>query len=120
MPMAWAARGFADKLVGGVGLRRGRVNPDKLKVGEALDWWRVERVDYGHYLRLRAEMRVPGLAWLELTAESQPDGTSIYHQRAVFFPRGLAGRLYWLSILPLHGIIFSGMARRITAAATQI
>ena len=117
MPMAWAARGFADKLVGGVGLRRGRVHPDKLKVGEALDWWRVERVDYGTYLRLRAEMRVPGLAWLEMTAESQPDGSSIYHQRAVFFPRGLAGRLYWLSILPLHGVIFSGMARRITAAA---
>ena len=119
MPMAWAARGFADKLVGGVGLRRGRVHPDKLKVGEALDWWRVERVDYGIYLRLRAEMRVPGLAWLELTAESLPDGTSLYHQRAVFFPRGLAGRLYWLSILPLHGIIFSGMARRITTAAEE-
>lgn len=117
MPMAWAARGFADKLVGGVGLRRGRVHPDKLKVGEALDWWRVERVDYGHYLRLRAEMRVPGLAWLELTAESRPDGTSVYHQRAIFFPRGLAGRLYWISILPFHGIIFSGMAKRITAAA---
>jgi uncharacterized protein YbjT (DUF2867 family) len=117
MPMAWAARGFADKLVGGVCLRRGRVHPDKLKIGEALDWWRVERVDYGSYLRLRAEMRVPGLAWLEMTAESQPDGSSVYHQRAVFFPRGLAGRLYWLSILPLHGIIFSGMARRITAAA---
>ena len=120
MPMAWAARGFADKLVGGVGLRRGRVNPDKLKVGEALDWWRVERVDYGHYLRLRAEMRVPGLAWLELTAESRPDGTSMYYQRAVFFPRGLAGRLYWLSILPAHGIIFKGMARRITAAAADL
>jgi hypothetical protein len=117
MPMAWAARGFADKLVGGVGLRRGRVHPDKLKVGEALDWWRVERVDHGSYLRLRAEMRVPGLAWLEMTAESLPDGTSVYHQRAVFFPRGLTGRLYWLSILPMHGIIFSGMARRITAAA---
>ena len=119
MPVAWAARGFADKIVGGVGLRRGRVNPDKLKVGEALDWWRVERVDQGSYLRLRAEMKVPGLAWLELTAESQPDGTSLYHQRAVFFPRGLAGRLYWLSILPLHGIIFAGMARRITAAAEK-
>ena len=119
MPMAWAARGFADKLVGGVGLRRGRVNPNKLKVGEALDWWRVERVDYGSYLRLRAEMKVPGLAWLELTAESQPDGTSLYRQRAVFFPRGLAGRLYWLSILPLHGIIFAGMARRVTAAAEK-
>lgn len=117
MPMAWAARGFADKIVGGVGLRRGRVNPDTLKAGEALDWWRVERVDYGHFLRLRAEMKVPGLAWLELYAFSQPNGTSRYRQRAIFFPRGIAGRLYWFSILPFHGIIFSGMAKRIVAAA---
>ena len=117
MPMAWAARGFADKIVGGVGLRRGRVNPDTLKAGEALDWWRVERVDYGHFLRLRAEMKVPGLAWLELYAFSEADGTSRYRQRAIFFPRGIAGRLYWFSILPFHGIIFSGMARRIVAAA---
>jgi len=117
MPMAWAARGFADKIVGGVGLRRGRVNPDTLKAGEVLDWWRVERVDYGHFLRLRAEMKVPGLAWLELYAFSEPDGSSRYRQRAIFFPRGIAGRLYWFSILPFHGIIFSGMARRIVAAA---
>ena len=120
MPMAWAARGFADKIVGGVGLRRGRVNPDSLKAGEALDWWRVERVDYGHFLRLRAEMKVPGLAWLELYAFSEPDGTSRYRQRAIFFPRGIAGRLYWFSILPFHGIIFSGMAKRIVAAAEGV
>lgn len=119
LPIAWAARGFADKLVGGVGLRRGRSNPEKLRVGESVDWWRVERIDHGRFLRLRAEMKVPGLAWLELSAEPQPDGSSRYLQRAIFFPRGLGGRLYWLSILPAHGIIFNGMADKITAAAVK-
>jgi uncharacterized protein YbjT (DUF2867 family) len=118
LPVAWAARGLADKLVGGVGLRRGRSNPDHLRVGDAVDWWRVERIDHGRFLRLRAEMKVPGLAWLELTATPDVSGTgSRYDQRAIFFPRGLAGRLYWLSILPFHAIIFNGMADRIVAAA---
>ncbi len=118
MPVAWAARGALDKLVGGVGLRRGRAHPNDLRVGEALDWWRVERIDRGSFLRLRAEMKVPGLAWLEMSVVSNSStGGSTYSQRAIFFPRGLAGRLYWLSILPFHGIIFSGMARRIVAAA---
>jgi hypothetical protein len=84
-----------------------------------VDWWRVERIDHGNFLRLRAEMIVPGLAWLELTADAQTDGTSHYTQRAIFFPRGLGGRLYWLSILPAHGIIFNGMAKRITEAAVE-
>lgn len=119
LPFAWAARGFIDKLVGGVGLRRGRSNADKLRLGDAVDWWRVERIDHGRFLRLRAEMKVPGLAWLEMTATPLPHGGSHYTQRAIFFPRGLGGRLYWLSIVPLHGIIFNGMARRITAAAER-
>jgi uncharacterized protein YbjT (DUF2867 family) len=118
LPVAWAARGFADKLVGGVGLRRGRSNPTHLHVGDAVDWWRVERLDHGRFLRLRAEMKVPGLAWLELSATPDEDGLGCrYDQRAIFFPRGLAGRLYWLSILPFHAIIFNGMADRIVAAA---
>jgi hypothetical protein len=118
LPVAWAARGLADKLVGGVGLRRGRSNPDHLRVGDAVDWWRVERIDHGRFLRLRAEMKVPGLAWLELSATPNDDGVGCrYDQRAIFFPRGLAGRLYWLSILPFHFIIFNGMASRIVAAA---
>jgi len=118
LPMAWAARGAVDKLVGGVGLRRGRAHPTHLRVGDALDWWRVERIDRGAFLRLRAEMKVPGLAWLEMSAvPNEQSGGSTYFQRAIFFPRGLAGRLYWLSILPFHGIIFAGMARRIVAAA---
>ena len=116
-PLAWAVRGWADKLVGGVGLRRGRRDAVRLAPGDALDFWRVEQLDRGHSLRLRAEMKVPGKAWLELSAEADPKGGSIYRQRAVFFPAGLAGRLYWFSILPFHGGIFSGMANRITAAA---
>jgi hypothetical protein len=88
-----------------------------LHTGDVLDFWRVEQIDRGRFLRLRAEMRVPGRAWLEMTAEPAPDGGSVYRQRAVFFPRGLGGRLYWFSILPFHGVIFSGMANRITAAA---
>lgn len=118
-PLAWAARGWLDKLVGGVGLRRGRRDPERLIAGEALDFWRVEEIDRGRFLRLRAEMKLPGLAWLEMTVEPHPDGGSVYRQRAVFFPRGLSGRLYWFSILPLHGIIFNGMSNRICAAAEK-
>lgn len=118
-PLAWAIRGWLDKLVGGVGLRRGRRDPERLQRGEALDFWRVEEIDRGNFLRLRAEMKLPGLAWLEMSVEPLPSGGSLYRQRAVFFPSGLSGRLYWFSILPLHGIIFSGMANRITSAAEK-
>ncbi|WP_084040048.1 SDR family oxidoreductase [Demequina sp. NBRC 110053] len=112
----WAARGLMDRVAGGVGHRRGRRVKGKVRVGDAIDVWRVERVDRGRLLRLRAEMRVPGKAWLELGVDPTPDG-SHYHQRAVFFPRGLTGRLYWLSMLPFHGLIFSGMVNRIVALA---
>ncbi|WP_235559224.1 DUF2867 domain-containing protein, partial [Microbacterium sp. Leaf351] len=84
--------------------------------GDVVDFWRVEKVEPGRMLRLRAEMRVPGLAWLELGCAPDGDGAR-YTQRAVFFPQGLSGRLYWLSVLPFHGAIFRGMANRITAAA---
>lgn len=116
-PLLWAARGWMDRLVGGVGLQRGRRSKGRLSVGDALDFWRVEAIEPGSFLRLRAEMKVPGLAWLELRATPTATG-SRYDQRAVFFPRGLAGRLYWLAVLPFHGFVFSGMAARITAAAT--
>jgi Protein of unknown function (DUF2867) len=116
-PLAWAARGLMDRVVGGVGLRRGRSNPTTLRAGDALDFWRVEKIDRGRLLRLRAEMKTPGPAWLELSVEPGENGGSVYHQRAVFFPKGLAGRLYWYSILPFHGIIFAGMVSSITAKA---
>ncbi|GAA4347322.1 SDR family oxidoreductase [Microbacterium rhizosphaerae] len=115
-PLLWAMRGWLDKLVGGVGLARGRRRQASLAVGDALDFWRVEAVEPGRMLRLRAEMRAPGLAWLELYAEPHGAGAR-YRQRAVFFPSGLAGRLYWVGLLPFHGVIFRGMANRITATA---
>jgi len=118
-PLAWAVRGWLDKLVGGVGLRRGRRDARRLEPGDALDFWRVEDIDRGHFLRLRAEMKVPGRAWLEMTTEADPQGGSTYRQRAVFFPSGLGGRLYWYSILPFHGVIFSGMANQITQSAER-
>jgi len=119
-PLAWAVRGWMDKLVGGVGLRRGRRDAARLQPGDALDFWRVEELRRGRFLRLRAEMKVPGKAWLEMSVEPDDNGGSNYRQRAVFFPAGLAGRAYWFAILPFHGVIFAGMAARITAAATSI
>ncbi|MEU4241940.1 SDR family oxidoreductase [Actinoplanes sp. NPDC026619] len=116
-PLAWSVRGWLDKIVGGVGLRRGRRDRQRLRVGEALDWWRVEEIVPGKLLRLRAEMRVPGRAWLEMTATEDGDGRSVYRQRAVFLPRGLAGHAYWASVLPFHGIVFKGMARNIGLGA---
>jgi uncharacterized protein YbjT (DUF2867 family) len=118
-PLAWSVRGWLDRLVGGVGLRRGRRDRDRLRVGEALDWWRVEEIVPGELLRLRAEMRVPGRAWLEMSATANGDGKSVYRQRAVFLPRGLAGHAYWATVLPFHGIVFSGMARNIARGAAQ-
>jgi uncharacterized protein YbjT (DUF2867 family) len=117
-PLAWSIRGWLDRLVGGVGLRRGRRDRNHLQVGEALDWWRVEEIEPGRLLRLRAEMKVPGRAWLEMCAEPAGDGRSVYRQRAVFLPRGLAGHAYWAGVMPFHGIVFAGMARNIANSAT--
>jgi uncharacterized protein YbjT (DUF2867 family) len=116
-PLAWSVRGLLDRLVGGVGLRRGRRDRNRLLVGEAVDWWRVEEIEPGRLLRLRAEMKVPGRAWLEMSAEPAGDRTSLYRQRAVFLPRGLAGHAYWAGVLPFHGIVFAGMARNIANSA---
>ena len=120
-PLAWAIRGWLDRLVGGVGLRRGRRDPRRLHVGESLDFWRVEEISPGRLLRLRAEMKVPGLAWLELSVQPGTDpGRSEYRQRAVFYPRGLAGQAYWWAVAPFHGIVFGGMLRNITKAARRV
>ncbi len=117
-PLAWSVRGWLDRLVGGVGLRRGRRDQQRLYVGEALDFWRVEEIEPGRLLRLRAEMKVPGLAWLDMVVE--PDGdASRYRQRAIFVPRGLAGHAYWWSVWPFHGIVFGGMVRNIVRAAER-
>ncbi|MFI6045750.1 SDR family oxidoreductase [Nocardia sp. NPDC051321] len=116
-PLAWSIRGWIDRLAGGVGLRRGRRDPHRLRAGEALDWWRVEHLERPQLLRLRAEMRVPGDAWLELSATPDPNGGTTYRQRAIFEPRGLSGHAYWKAISPFHEIIFGGMLRNITSAA---
>ncbi|WDZ85021.1 SDR family oxidoreductase [Micromonospora cathayae] len=118
-PLAWSVRGWLDRLVGGVGLRRGRRHPERLYVGEALDFWRVEEIVPGELLRLRAEMRLPGRAWLEMRAEADGDGGSRYVQRAVFLPRGLAGHAYWAAVAPFHAVVFGGMARNIARGAEQ-
>jgi hypothetical protein len=114
----WASRGLIDRLAGGIGTRRGRRSYGRLREGDAIDVWRVEKVEPGKLLRLRAEMRNPGSAWLELGVNSTAEGSE-YWQRAVFFPRGLTGRLYWLSMLPFHGLIFSGMVNRIVSIAEE-
>lgn len=117
-PLAWSVRGWLDRAVGGVGLRRGRRDPHRLWVGEAVDFWRVEEIVPGELLRLRAEMRLPGRAWLEMRAKpGDAEGGAVYCQRSVFLPRGLAGHAYWAAVWPFHGIIFAGMARNIAKAA---
>ncbi|MCF3180532.1 SDR family oxidoreductase [Streptomyces polychromogenes] len=121
-PLAWAVRGWLDRLAGGVGIRRGRRDAGRLRVGDALDFWRVEEIEPGRLLRLRAEMRVPGLAWLEMYAEPDPvhADRSRYRQRALFHPRGLLGHLYWWAVSPFHAAVFGGMARNIARAAERL
>ncbi|MEU5879661.1 SDR family oxidoreductase [Spirillospora sp. NPDC047279] len=119
LPVAWRLRGLADRLVGGVGLRRGRRDPGRLRIGDALDFWRVEAIEPGRLLRLRAEMLLPGLAWLELRVRPDENGGTVYEQRAIFHPHGLPGQLYWWAIYPFHGIIFGGMPRNITRRAER-
>ncbi|MGX1545589.1 SDR family oxidoreductase [Streptomyces adustus] len=116
-PLAWAVRGWLDRLVGGVGLRRGRRDAARLRVGDSLDFWRVEEIQPGRLLRLRAEMRLPGLAWLEMYVDADGDGRTRYRQRALFHPRGLLGQAYWWSVSPFHAVVFGGMARNIARAA---
>ncbi len=109
---AWELRGVMDRVVGGVGLRRGRRDPNHLREGEALDFWRVEKISRPNLLRLRAEMKLPGLAWLEFRVESQASGETLVTQRALYHPHGLFGHLYWWAVFPMHGIVFPSMAKK--------
>lgn len=110
---AWRLRGLADKLVGGAGLRRGRRDPNTLLVGDALDFWRVEALERPTLLRLRAEMRMPGLAWLEFKVTAKPEGGCTVTQRAIYAPKGLLGHAYWWSVWPMHGLVFPSMAKSV-------
>jgi len=108
----WKLRGFIDSLVGGPGLRRGRRDPRDLRPGDTIDFWRVETMEPNRLLRLKAEMKLPGLAWLEF--EVTPDGTDArITQTAIFDPAGIGGILYWYLLLPVHNVMFAGMLRRI-------
>ena len=105
----WKIRGYIDKFVGGIGLRRGRTHKTELNVGDALDFWRVIFADKTQKkLLLYAEMKLPGEAWLEFKIEDD-----VLMQTATFRPRGLAGRIYWYSVLPFHGLIFNGMINKL-------
>ena len=114
----WRLRGLLDLPFGGAGTRRGRRDPDHLLPGDTVDFWRVEAVEPGRLLRLSAEMRLPGRAWLQFEVEEDPGG-SIIRQTAVFDPVGVLGRLYWYAIWPVHGLVFRGMVRGIARAATD-
>ncbi len=114
--LLWSIRGALDELVGGVGLRRGRRHPTELRVGDAVDFWRVEALEPPHLLRLRAEMRLPGRAWLEFHVETDGEEVQLV-QRARFHPHGLWGRVYWHGLSPFHRLVFPTMARRLVRAA---
>ena len=114
----WSLRGVLDSLIGGVGMRRGRLH-SQLSVGDPLDFWRVEALTADRLLRLRAEMRLPGEAWLEWQIEPDVSGSTIT-QTARFHPRGLLGRLYWIAVAPFHRFIFPGLLGGITADAERL
>ncbi|HEX6105875.1 MAG TPA: DUF2867 domain-containing protein, partial [Gemmatimonadales bacterium] len=112
----WQARGLLDRLVGGPGLRRGRRDPESLAPGDTLDFWRVEAVEPDRLLRLAAEMRLPGRAWLQFEVTPDRGGTTI-RQTALFDPVGVSGLMYWYSLWLLHQLVFRGMLRNLARAA---
>ena len=112
----WFLRGLLDRFVGGVGLRRGRRDQDLLRIGESLDFWRVEELERGHRLKLYAEMVLPGKAWLEFSVEEK-DGKTLVTQEATFSPRGLGGQLYWYAVAPFHVFVFPTMLRNLVKRA---
>ena len=113
----WQVRGWIDMLMGGVGLRRGRRDPEHIAVGDSLDWWRVEAVEPDRRLRLVAEMKLPGRAWLEFEVDPRGDSAVTIRQTAIFDPVGLSGLLYWYGVYPLHTWVFRGMLDGIATRA---
>jgi uncharacterized protein YbjT (DUF2867 family) len=112
----WRMRALLDMLVGGVGMRRGRPHPEQVRVGDAIDFWRVEAFEPGRRLRLAAEMKLPGRAWLEFEVNGNGDNATV-RQTAIFDPVGLPGLLYWYALFPVHQVVFAGMLRGIAGAA---
>ena len=117
-PLAWKIRGVWDKAVGGAGLNRGRRLADSLRIGDPVDWWRVEELEPNSRLLLRAEMKVSGHAWLEFALTDSVEGCE-YHQTATFIPTGVRGRIYWALVAPFHRFIFPAMAKNIAAEARR-
>lgn len=117
---AWHLRGWIDKLVGGVGLRRGRRDPEVVQVGDAIDSWRVEAVEPDKRLLLRSEMKLPGRAWLQFEAHSHPGEQTRLVQTAFYAPKGLFGLAYWYLVYPLHGLISAGMMRNLGLRAMEM
>ena len=115
----WYLRGLLDRMIGGVGLRRGRRDPIHLRVGESLDFWRVESLVPEQSLKLYAEMILPGKAWLEFRISKLPNGQSEVVQEASFSPRGLGGQLYWYAVLPFHILVFPTMIRNLIRSANR-
>ena len=116
----WKIRGFIDEIFGGVGLRRGRRDASALAVGESLDFWRVEEFERGKRLLLRAEMKVPGKAWLEFEVKLSDQHKSLLTQTARFYPRGLLGLCYWYGVYPIHKVVFKGLAAAIAKKAETV
>jgi uncharacterized protein YbjT (DUF2867 family) len=116
----WDLKALQDRLVGGVGMRRGRLHPDIIHQGDALDFWRVERVVEGRMLLLRAEMRLPGKGWLQFEARPRNEGTSILRMTAYFEPHGFLGNIYWYSLYPVHTFIFRGLTNEIRRRALAL
>ena len=115
----WKLRGILDRLIGGVGFRRGRRDPHHLRVGDAVDFWRVEALRENRLMRLRAEMKLPGRAWLEFEAQPTDDGSTKLIQTAYFEPRGLPGLVYWYGLYPFHSIIFFSLINHVAAETKQ-
>lgn len=115
----WHIRGWLDLILGGVGLRRGRRHPEHLRVGDFLDFWRVEAIEPNQHLLLKAEMKLPGRAWLEFKIEPTSQG-SIIHQRAIFDPLGVGGLLYWYILYPIHHWMFKGILNQIAREAEKM
>ncbi len=114
---SWRLRGMLDRLLGGAGLRRGRRHPDDLRVGDALDFWRVEALETDRMVRLSSEMKVPGKAWLQYEVQEDRDGLTWLEQTAAFVPKGLTGLVYWYVLYPMHAWIFSGLVKAIARRA---
>jgi uncharacterized protein YbjT (DUF2867 family) len=114
--LLWQLRGLVDRAVGGLGMRRGRRHPTELRVGDPLDFWRVEALEPPHLLRLRAELKLPGKAWIQFEVRPDDQGSRL-EQTAFFEPRGLLGHIYWYLVLPFHRFVFPGLVNSLKAKA---